>query len=246
MRLVGCQQIQLEPTTCFKSSVCPSDEDFSTGFGYITFKHTCSCLLLVWMLQFSRCVPTSVKDSSNQWDFDLLFRRPEIWLTGVRSLDWEGYLWVSCVQIQTPALARTTRSDHPTGILVTCKGHITSLPLPIHLHLSKVLSLALLSWLVPGHQCSRTGYLNLDQYHLCGKNWQTPNLMQVFFARGKLIDSAAELEGLVQNSTLIHNIGLTTLDIALIQQHFSSYIVGTLLHAKFCNSWMRFVNTSIP
>jgi hypothetical protein len=59
---------------------------------------------------------------------------------------------------------------------------------------------------------------------------------QVFFARGKLIDSAAELEGLVQNSTLIHNIGLTTLDIALIQQHFSSYIVGTLLHAKFCNS----------
>jgi hypothetical protein len=60
--------------------------------------------------------------------------------------------------------------------------------------------------------------------------------MQVFFARGKLIDSAAELEGLVQNSTLIHNIGLPTLDMALIQQHFSSYIVGTLLHAKFCNS----------
>jgi euchromatic histone-lysine N-methyltransferase len=59
---------------------------------------------------------------------------------------------------------------------------------------------------------------------------------QVFFARGKLIDSAAELEGLVQNSTLIHNIGLPTLDMALIQQHFSSYIVGTLLHAKFCNS----------
>jgi hypothetical protein len=58
---------------------------------------------------------------------------------------------------------------------------------------------------------------------------------QVFFARGKLIDSAAELEGLVQNSTLIHNIGLPTLDIALIQ-HFSSYVVGTLLHGKFCNS----------
>jgi hypothetical protein len=52
------------------------------------------------------------------------------------------------------------------------------------------------------------------------------HLVQVFFARGKLIDSAAELEGLVQNSTLIHNIGLPTLDIALIQQHFSSYIVG--------------------